>query len=177
MLKIDERLRELYYDALDIIESNDKYILFGFNDLEEAMCKVTSVTVNNRCTSRCGVCKYKGNTAQIEISRYMLDLPREEILTTMVHELLHTFKDSRGHGGNWKRRAVILSKISSLEISRLHNLDGYDLPKKHYVSNKSIDMKCEKCGLVLHRTRETNFTRNPEKYRCSVCCGKFVRCN
>ncbi len=199
MVKVDSRLQHIYDEAMQIIKDNQKELL-KYNDercLSKAMRKVVSVNINTKATCRRGCMKPRsGYTAIIEISEYMLAFPEKEILTTMVHELLHCFKDSKGHEGQWKWRANLLREKTGLNITRIRSIENEgELHRKfneekraeriekykrktdtiRRKSNKQIVCRCDKCGIELIRTKETRFTKNPQRYHHTGCGGHFTR--
>lgn len=185
MTKVDSRLDSIYNEAMSILKDYEKDLLrySEYSSLTSAMRNIDSVSINRRSKSRRGCCKFKGTCgASVEISEYMLDLPEKEVLTTMIHELLHTFKDSRGHTGNWLRRANFIKNVTGYNVTRVRTIEGeYEIRKNYYeeLDKKreahTIIHKCNNCGCEIVRHRETNFTKHPERYRCSQCGGKFQR--
>lgn len=196
-VKIDLKLEKIYNSAMQILKDNQKELL-KYSDikcLSKAMRKVIEVKINSKATSRRGCMKRRGsNEAIIEISEYMLALPENEILTTMVHELLHCFKDSKGHTGEWLWRANKLKQITGLNITRTRAIENewelrkqYNEQKQHdktiahkkttrrRASNKQIICRCQKCGVEITRTKETRFTQNPQRYFHRNCGGHFER--
>lgn len=199
MVKVDSRLQHVYDEAMQIIKDNQKELL-KYSDikcLSKAMRKVIEVRVNSKATSRRGCMKPNGrDSAIVELSEYMLTLPEKEMLTTMVHELLHCFKDSHGHEGEWKWRANRLKEITGLNITRVRSIENEYEYRKEYEeqklaerrerarksyykpkakSNKQVVCRCQKCGIEITRTRETRFTLHPQRYTHRNCGGHFER--
>lgn len=179
MTKVDKELQKIYNDALDILYRNIEELDYEEASLEDAMYDINTITVNHRCKSRRGCCKNMHSIwgCDIEISGYMLDYPEKEILTTMVHELLHAFKDSRGHKGMWKIRAMRLSRVTGLQIQRTRHIEADDHREPSRIETKLINCKCEKCGYITHNYRECRFTRRPNLYTHRKCGGHFIRIN
>lgn len=187
---IDERLKSVYDQAMKILHDNEEILLARstYASLAGAMMTIVSVGVSRcRTAKRRGVCKYDHGNARIEISEYMLAFPEKEILTTMVHELLHAFNDSYGHNGLWKWRAETLSEITGLNIARVRTIENeYDIrmayEKEHGIKHshelhysKNLVFRCEKCGCEIVRHKESNFTRHPSLYKHTKCGGTFER--
>lgn len=175
MVVIDKELQNIYSEAMGIIETH-KETLLKYNDttsIKKAMYEIESVVVNYRSTNRRGCMKHVGaGKVKIEISGYMLNYPEKEIVTTMVHELLHCFRDSRGHKGQWKWRATILRDSTGLNIVRCRSLE-MDHEKESY--KKAMVCKCVRCGIEIRRTSNCQFTRHPETFTHRGCGGHFER--
>lgn len=178
---VDERLKLIYKEAMEILREHQKYLL-KYNDescLSKAMYPINEVIVNSRSKSRRGCCKYNGYSyisCSIEISEYMLKLPEVEILTTMIHELLHTFKDSKGHGGSWAWRASYLKEQTGLNIQRCRSIEGSSeaIKETNKVKPWMLIFKCERCDHEVVRSKNSRFGKHPEYYRCS-CGGSFKK--
>lgn len=185
MTKIDSKLHRIYDEAWRVLEDNQEELL-RYNDtssLKKAMYNIDSVVVNRRSNTRRGCCKHlDSNTVKVELSEYMLSLPEKEAITTMVHELLHCFRDSRGHKGNWLWRANYLKSKTGLNITRVRTIENeYELRKDFYdhrkkmTYRKNIVCKCDKCDYEIIRHRESTFTKHPCLYKHTGCGGTFVR--
>lgn len=176
MVVIDKELQNIYNEAMGIIETH-KETLLKYNDttsIKKAMYNIERVVVNRRVTSRRGCMKYVGpDTVSIEISGYMLKYPDKEVVTTMVHELLHCFRDSRGHKGNWKWRANILKESTGLNIVRCRSIEAEEPVIK--TAKPVIKCRCKNCGYIIERTSNCKFTRHPERYTHRHCGGSFER--
>lgn len=135
---------------------------------------VKDVVVNNRTVTRWGQCRWKGSEYTIEINGKLLedDAPDEAVESTMIHELLHTCKNCGNHGREWKRLAGIVNEAYGYNIKRTDSADdkgGIDL-KASKAKHKVI---CEKCGVIIYRTRDCNLTKYTNHYRCS--CGGTLK--
>lgn len=138
-MKIDPRLRGIAKEANDILRQHKKILLKynDSNDFKKEMYTIREIRVNNRSTSRRGCMKHvTSNIVDIEISDYMFVFPDKEILTTMLHEMLHCFRDSKGHEGNWKWRANVLSNLTGLNIRRTRSIEDEYTLRKEYKLNK-----------------------------------------
>lgn len=185
---VNKDLQPIYDKAVEILEQyKDELLKYNdSNSIAKEMYKVVSVDWSPRANSRRGVMKYVGGDAvKVEISKYMQAFDEKEILTTMVHELLHCFKDSNGHKGNWLWRANYLSKMTGLKVQRTRPIENefklraeYD--KTHKIAqrvykSKCIKCQCERCGYTVTRERESKFTKFPYEYFHRGCGGKFMR--
>ena len=185
MTKIDARLNKIYDEAWRVLDSYSEDLL-KYNDtssLKKAMYKIDSVVVNKRSTSRRGCCKHIGSdSVKVELSEYMLSLPEKEAVTTMIHELLHCFKDSKGHTGNWLWRANLLKNKTGLNVTRVRTIENeYEIRKDFYKAReekreaRKISCFCDKCGYEISRFRECSFTKRPNRYIHTGCGGHFKR--
>lgn len=185
MTKIDKELYKIYDEAWRILDDYKEELL-KYNDtssLKKAMYNIDSVVVNRRSNTRRGCCKHlDSNTVKVELSEYMLSLPEKEAITTMVHELLHCFRDSHGHKDNWLWRANLLKSKTGLNITRVRTIENeYELRKDFYEQKAknqrsyNIVCRCKNCGYEIRRSRETQFTKHPEFYKHPHCGGTFER--
>lgn len=179
MVVIDKELQEIYSEAMGIIEAH-KEILLKYNDttsVKKAMYNIERVFVNDRVSSRRGCMRHtKLDTVEIEISGYMLKYPDKEVLTTMVHELLHCFRDSRGHKGQWKWRAHILKESTGLNITRCRTIEAEEVEKPVIREMKpTIQVRCKRCGYIINRTSNCKLTKHPEYFTHRHCGGSFER--
>lgn len=174
---VDKELQHIYDEAWSILQEN-KDVLLKYNDttsLKKAMYDIKYVKVNNKVHSRRGCMKHiYTDTVEIEISGYMLNYPDKEIITTMVHELLHCFRDSRGHKGNWKWRANTLKEITGLNICRCRTIENENLNDLKHIK-PVIQCRCKRCGYIIERTSNCKFTRHPDLYTHRHCGGHFER--
>lgn len=129
---------------------------------------------NNRTKSRLGQTRIRWNNGQryctVEISSFLLDFGIEEVENTIIHELLHCFKDCNNHTGRWKTLANIVKNEFGIDIQRTANVE---------ISNKIRDkgakyvFTCIGCGQEVKRMRKSRFTENVNLYSCGVCGNKF----
>ena len=68
--------------------------------------KNLNFTINYKAKNRLGQCVKKRD---INISSWLLEIGLDhDIKNTIIHEILHTFKDTKGHGEQWKKYAKII---------------------------------------------------------------------
>lgn len=165
-MEIDKRLKKVYEEADSILKE--------CLPLSEGLRKdVEKVLVDSRKTSRNGICRFKDGKCTIEINEYMLKIPYEYLLRTMLHELLHTYVDSKGHGGMWKARTVTLYKKKGIIINRTN--DYSELGVEYKKRPVKYEFRCKKCGQIITRTRRSRFTEHYERYVHNSCGGKFEK--
>lgn len=142
--------------------------------------KVTNVTIIKSSSFYADI---NHITHELRVSLYYLGADPEEIRGTIMHELIHIVPGTgRGHGKEWRNVAEIVNKnYPQYDIKRL----GSQLSRSESSFNlsaaankvrplKNIEIKCECCGQVYVRHRESNLTLHPEVYRCT-CGGKLHR--
>ena len=125
--------------------------------------------VNTRATSRWGYCKKIGfNAYEISISSRLLqeDLDIQAAKDTIIHELLHTVKGTRGHTGLWlKLAAQVNQRLPGYCIKRTTSYEekGLAPQEARYI------LRCTGCGSQFSRQRMSSLVRAPQNYRCGAC--------
>lgn len=118
--------------------------------------------VNYRAKNRLGQCC---NKVSINISSWLLEIATDhDIKNTIIHEILHSFDNSKGHGEVWKYFASYVNMMTDYNITRLANVgEIYEnahhtrpITRKHY----KYEITCEKCGKVFYRQRMTTRVMN-----------------
>lgn len=155
--------------------------LSKLEDLGIEIGVIQSVETNSRAKSRWGRCRrreaYSGTMYAIEISSELLkdevsDKAAEE---TMLHELIHTCKGCFNHGPEWKRIAEKVNRAYGYNVKRVTSAEEKGIEVKRPDIKKIAKYKfvCMGCGQEIYRQRESNFTRNSNRYRCAICGGSF----
>ena len=123
-----------------------------------------------------GLCRYRKNidSYEITISEYHLDDPKKAVMETLIHEVLHTTKDTRAHCDRWKEYVAMMNKKYGYNISRCgSSKNGFKLPKGK--EKPKYIIKCTNCGKEYARKRMSKGVTQTENYRCGVCKGKLTR--
>ena len=90
---------------------------------------------------------------------------KEDIINTVIHELLHAYYFPDGHKGRWKVAALKVSEATPYCITRCSNKKLNTQPKKVYI------LTCHKCGkIVARRLVSSKIIQHPNFYT-SRCCG------
>lgn len=142
--------------------------------------KIKNWEVNTRAKSRWGLCTHHPDgTHSISISSRLLEdgIADNGAKNTIIHELLHTVKGTKGHGAEWKRLAEIVNNAYGYNIKRCSSsaekgVEPITDKMPQIVKHRFV---CKDCGKVYDRMRESNFTKNWENYRCGHCNGKFKK--
>ena len=162
MVTKEKRLKINYNIALNIV-----YKVIGKKVTKNKMRPIIKVGISPRAISRYGICKYKDNGCVIEVSKLLFELDDKYMIETLIHEILHTFKDTKGHNYMWKYYANKISKNSEYSIKRTSNYESKNMDYK-------INIKCLKCGKIYsqHRInkRKIDSIKN-NRCRCTICGG------
>lgn len=141
--------------------------------------KIWPITQNiyfKPCTghSRNGWCKFpresQKDTYVIGINTMLIH--DNDIVTTVVHEVLHSFADSKrdGHKGHWRERVEIM-KQTYPQLSGLARCNSYDRDEKQW----KYLVKCTKCGQEWKYVKEPSWIDRIRYYRCGKCHTKTLR--
>lgn len=155
-----ENLLKYYNIALNVVCN-----VIGKDVVKKQMRKVIRVGISPRAVRRHGVCKTLNGKCIIEISKHLFDAGEKELITTLIHEILHTFKDTKGHDYKWKWYANKISDITEYKITRTRNIAGIE-------SNFNYKVICDSCGhstmYIRMSDRKINNLKN-KKYHCTFC--------
>ncbi len=140
--------------------------------------KISEIKVNPLLKSAWGRCitDINAGTHKIEINEALLDdsVPDLSLKRTIIHELCHTVKDGHGHKKGWREAAERLKKVYGLQLSPANSAEDLSIPEA-LIQEPTIRyvFRCADCGLVIERSRRSNFVKDPEGYRCGNCGGTF----
>lgn len=116
---------------------------------------------------------------KFEFTKKLLDgrYSDEDVLFVITHEYVHYYvcrlypnKDV-GHGIEFKNACIKLGIKSgaSVKLKVKEDFDTSNIEEKLvYV------IKCTVCGNEMIRHRQSNLTKNTDRYRCGKCHGKFT---
>lgn len=157
-----KRLKENYRVAMQVIKD-----VFGEEKVSELMCGAILLQVNSTAVGRAGICKrYRGKGyCTIEVSEVLFQLSDDEIINTLIHEILHTFKDTDGHKGKWKIYADEISKNTKYKITRLADSSNIVIDYRYQIT-------CKSCGLIKNNHRLSKKKINQykdKKIECPKC--------
>ena len=113
MIISNERLEKNYNIAFSIIEN-----VIGKDRVKEKIRNIEKVGISPNAKRRHGVCKIRGNSCIIEVSKHLFNFEDKEMITTLIHEILHTFKDTKGHGEMWQWYANQITNNTEYKITR-----------------------------------------------------------
>lgn len=162
-------LKKLYIEVLeDVIGAG---IDTGF---------ISDVTVNYRAKKRAGQARYirREERYTINISSFALNdrIDDQVAKNVIAHEIIHCAEGRMNHGAEWKRQAAILMKCNpKYRITRTTNMTEFGIEQVQKTEDSFRYLyKCEGCGQMVGRNRESKVTMNIDRYRCGICHGKFI---
>ena len=137
-------------------------------------------TINYKAKERLGQCCNKNS---INISSWLLEIGGDhDIKNTIIHEILHTFKDTIGHKAKWQYYANYVNNRTDYHITRTTSINKIYEKANKVRPTKEIHYKweitCTKCGKVFYRQRMTtrvlnDFTRGNRVHK--YCGGNDFR--
>lgn len=128
------------------------------------------VKLNSRAVARFGCCTWRGEEYFVELSARLLPAGEGPVRETLAHEVLHTCRGCKDHGGRWKSYAQRMNAAYGYSITRTGTWEGMGLAEQKPVNHLLV---CERCGRELPRARASNLVRHPERYRCR-CGGRLT---
>lgn len=146
-------------------------------DLGISCGNVRKVAADGRTKRAWGTCRRDADGSfRIAINPKLLseDVPVSSLKETLLHELLHTAAPGAGHGGLWKTLANRVNGALGTNIRRTASWaeQGMDESRDPTIRYRYV---CTGCGAALVRFRACPFTRDPGRYRCGICGGKFQK--
>ena len=140
---------------------------------------IREIKVNNRITTKWGYCKIVGLLSpstggitenrifDIHIAGILLkeDITEKQLLSVLLHEILHTCPGCFNHGRQWKAYKKLIKKNTGIKIYKVASTEDMDMKPHYYI-------KCQKCGT------KTKYPMRPRhvKRRCLVCGSKKFSC-
>ena len=130
-------------------------------------------TINYRAKKRLGQCCEKQD---INISSWLLEIGDDhDIKNTIIHEILHTFKDTIGHKAKWQYYANYVNNRTDYHITRTTSINKiYEKANKvrptsnHRESSYKYKIVCEKCGCEWHQYKMTKRVLSSYKHNTRV---------
>ena len=118
--------------------------------------KNLNFTINYKAKKRLGQCA--GNKRDINISSWLLEIGLDhDIKNTIIHEILHTFKDTIGHKAKWQYYAGYVNNRTDYHITRTTSIDNIYARANKVRPRREVGYKyeitCEKCGKVFYRQK------------------------
>ena len=162
-----EELNKLYKECIDELNSIN---------INVEKNRIIELKINTRSKKRYGCCKkISKDRYQIEASEWVMDLNKDIIKNTIMHELIHCMPRCNNHGEYFKKYAELINDNLGYNVTRTGNKENDFIKSNLEYLEKPIIYKykiiCENCNQNFLRQRVVrNFTR---KYRCGKCGGKF----
>lgn len=100
-----------------------------------------------------------------------------DVISTIVHELIHTVDGCYDHGSKFQSIAKKLSKIYNLDLSTKASKKEMDMTREYRISKAKYVVKCSNpsCPCIILRYRAVGVVKHPERYHCGTCGSKMVR--
>ncbi len=189
---MDNKLQNLYRECIQELNN------IGIDMQNKQQIGTIEIKLSNRSKKRYGICKqeepdeatryiekigrkrlikyqrYKKH--KIEISTWVMQLNKDIIKNTIIHELIHCIPNCNNHGKEFKKYANYINKNLGYTIKTTGN-KREDYQKSNLEYQEEADykykIKCKNCGQEFYRKRiSKNFT---QKYRCGKCGGKLEK--
>ena len=147
-------------------------------------CEIPVRTVTEISTHKSkkawGYCKTENfETFQITINEMLTDptISADDygLITTILHELIHTCTDCFNHGAKFQRYAEILTEKTGYSVKITDDTDGKKIDKIAFYNTFKYLYVCEKCGAYIGKSRKCDFTENTNRYFHGKCGGKFKK--
>lgn len=132
-----------------------------------------------RCVNKSAKLKHfpKGYDYLIQVSLYALQNTKKSVMNTILHELIHTCSDCRGHDAKWKGYAEKAGKEYGYDIKRCGGdktvMDCHNLNKgRKIINRRTFDrylISCPACGMHWKYTRKSRVVQDPAAAKCP--CG------
>ena len=136
---------------------------------------IVSVDLNYRAKNRFGQCKRNNlyNTYELNFNYLIFNDNANEdvVMSTIIHEILHTCDGGMTHKGEWKRLANIVNANTKYNITRCNSYESFGIERPKREKKHNYVFYCEDCGQVIIRERASKFTKNYHAYRCGKCGG------
>lgn len=112
---------------------------------------------------------YYNRSNSITISRLFHVLPDNEVMATLLHELLHSVDGCQNHGTKWKALAHTVNRAYGCNIKRTSDLMrryGDKLYDEGFFTHK---IYCSACNSTQYYTREPKVKDNLGSCYCGTC--------
>ena len=100
-----------------------------------------------------------------------------DVISTIVHELIHTVDGCYDHGSKFQSIAKELSKVYNLDLGTKASKKEMDMTREYRISKAKYVVKCSNpsCPCIVLRYRAVGVVKHPERYTCGTCGSKMVR--
>lgn len=151
--------------------------------LEKAIAQVAEVGLKpgriertvylTRAKKTYGKCSSTPDGFTVHLSKYFKDNCIEEVMQTLVHEVLHTLPGCMNHGSSWKTAAEIVNAKYGYNVQRCNSMEMANLTEEDKVATKHYAVECLSCGAMIYRERKSKLITHTDHYRCK-CGGQLV---
>lgn len=100
-----------------------------------------------------------------------------DVISTIVHELIHTVDGCLNHGSKFQSIAKKLSIAYNIDLGTKASEKEMDMVKEYRISKARYVIKCTNpaCPCIILRDRAVGVVKHPEHYSCGVCGSKLAR--
>lgn len=126
----------------------------------------------NKRAKRWGQCIHRvDGSYEININVMLLDkrVPTDGLMETIYHELCHSIPNGMCHTGEWLKAVTKVNKVLGTNIKRTSSSEEKKVDNSVSASYNKYHFRCTNCGYIIHKNRQSNFTRNPQSYGCRNC--------
>lgn len=128
----------------------------------------------SRARSKWGSVKYNSlfDAFELTISDVFEEIKDEKkaknrLLSTVIHELIHTIPGCMNHGSNFKYYAVLVNReYSFLHVQRCTSMEEYGVERK---KNPKYTVRCADCSREWKFMRRTSTIDRLQKCYCPYC--------
>ncbi|SDB27430.1 SprT-like domain-containing protein [Eubacterium oxidoreducens] len=160
-----EKLQELFKESKEMCEP----FAFPFEEIADE--------VGIEEMSGWAVCHHHRHNGifsnKISVSKRLLYCDERIIIETLLHELCHATEGCHNHGEVWKARANLLNQKYGFHITTRSSYKDKGLTEKEAFAGYKYLFRCKECKNAIGYKRKTNFVKNPSRYKCARCGGKF----
>lgn len=128
--------------------------------------------VNSRAQKRWGRCTKKVDGSYIiEINSVLLDErnPTDGLMETIYHELCHSIPNGMTHKGDWLEAVTKINRALGTNIKRTNSSADKKINETVRAEYFKYHFQCKNCGKIIHKNRQSEFTRHPQFYGCVSC--------
>lgn len=140
---------------------------------------VRNWSVNSRAKARWGLCSCVARGVfDIQIAEALLQdvISDQAVKDTIAHELLHTIPGCLKHTGKWKQLATAVNaRLPGYNVKWAESYEDKGLQSPPRENHYRYLIKCNGCGMEVHRQKKSAVVVHPERFRCARCGGTFAR--
>lgn len=99
----------------------------------------------------------------------------DKLHSVLCHESIHSLIGCFDHGTQFKQvGSIIMNIYKNLQISRTLGDVGYNTHRQEQREERQKwHVICQGCGQVIKRQKACDITKNPQRYKCGKCGGRF----
>ncbi len=119
-----------YYDiSLSIVKN-----ILGEEEVDYLMDgKEVFLDVNYEKTGWFGLCDDNGFFCKIQVNSDLFYMKKKLLIETLIHEIIHTFKNTHGHDANWMIYADMITVSTPYNIRFYMDLDEDEFRDKYLI--------------------------------------------